>query len=90
MASKSGVWGIEIGQAALKALRCHREGDRVVADAFDYIEYPKLLSQPEANAAELVAEALTKFRERDDSRQHMICMSVPGQTGLSKFFKRLR
>jgi type IV pilus assembly protein PilM len=87
MASKSGVWGIEIGQAALKALRCHREGDQVVADAFDYIEYPKLLSQPEANAAELVAEALTKFRERDDSRQHMICMSVPGQTGLSKFFK---
>ncbi|TVP98431.1 MAG: type IV pilus assembly protein PilM [Planctomycetaceae bacterium] len=86
MASNGSVWGIEIGQAALKALRCHREGDDIVADAFDYIEYPKLLSQPEADPTELVAEALAKFRERDDARGHQICMSVPGQTGLSKFF----
>jgi type IV pilus assembly protein PilM len=87
MANTSGVWGIEIGQAALKALRCHLDGDTVVAEAFDYIEYPKLLSQPEAEPAELIAEALEKFKERNDSTSHKICMSVPGQSGLAKFFK---
>jgi len=87
MASSNGVWGIEIGQAALKALRCHLDGDTIVADAFDYIEYPKMLSQPEAEPAELIAEALEKFKERNDSRNFKICMSVPGQSGLAKFFK---
>lgn len=87
MASNSGVWGIEIGQAALKALRCHLDGDTVVAEAFDYIEYPKMLSQPEADPNELIAEALEKFKERNDAGSHKICMSVPGQSGLAKFFK---
>ncbi len=87
MASNSGVWGIEIGQAALKALRCSLKGDEIVAEAFDYIEYPKMLSQPEAEPAELIAEALEKFKERNDAGNYMICMSVPGQSGLAKFFK---
>ncbi len=87
MASNGSVWGIEIGQAALKALRCRLDGDQVIAEAFDYIEYPKMLSQPEAEPAELVADALAKFQERNDSRSHKICMSVPGQSGLAKFFK---
>jgi type IV pilus assembly protein PilM len=87
MASNSGVWGIEIGQAALKALRCHLDGNTVVAEAFDYIEYPKMLSQPEADPNELIAEALEKFKERNDAGSHKICMSVPGQSGLAKFFK---
>ncbi|HBJ36284.1 MAG TPA: pilus assembly protein PilM [Planctomycetaceae bacterium] len=87
MASNSGVWGIEIGQAALKALRCTLKGDEIVAEAFDYIEYPKMLSQPEAEPAELIAEALEKFKERNDAGNYMVCMSVPGQSGLAKFFK---
>ena len=60
MAKSNAVWGIDIGQCALKALRC-RAGDEagtVTADAFDYIEYPKILSQPDADPAELVREAL--------------------------------
>ena len=48
MASSSSVWGIEIGQSALKALRCTLKDGEVIADAFDFIEYPKILSQPEA------------------------------------------
>jgi len=87
MASNNGVWGIEIGQSALKALRCRIVGDEVVAEAFDYIEYPKILSQPEADPEELITEALAKFLERNDSGSHKICISVPGQSGLSKFFK---
>lgn len=88
MAKSTGVWGIEIGQSALKALRCHIDGDSVVTDAFDFIEYPKILSQPEADPEELVREALEKFLERNDySKGTRIVMSVPGSSGLAKFFK---
>jgi type IV pilus assembly protein PilM len=87
MASSSSVWGIEIGQSALKALRCSLVDDEVVADAFDYIEYPKILSQPEAVAEELIAEAIVQLLERNEGLNDKICISVPGQSGLSKFFK---
>ncbi len=88
MANAASVWGIEIGQSALKALRCHLDGDSVVADAFDFIEYPKILSQPEADPEELVREALEKFLERNDySKGTKIVVSVPGSSGLAKFFK---
>jgi len=87
MASSNGVWGIEIGMSALKALRCKMVGDEIVAEAFDYIEYPKILSQPEADPEELIGEALQKFLERNDSDTYKVCMSVPGQSGLAKFFK---
>ncbi|MFG0263434.1 MAG: type IV pilus assembly protein PilM, partial [Novipirellula sp. JB048] len=87
MASSSGVWGIEIGQSALKALRCSIVDDQVVADAFDFIEYPKILSQPEAVPEELVADALQQLLERNDGFNEKVVISVPGQTGLAKFFK---
>ena len=61
MAKNVGVWGIDIGQCALKAMRCTLEGDQVIADAFDYIEYPKILTQPEANPEELIQEAMEQF-----------------------------
>ena len=38
MAKSRGVWGIDIGQSALKALRCHIDDDnKVVADTYDFI-----------------------------------------------------
>ncbi|TWU49391.1 type IV pilus assembly protein PilM [Rubripirellula reticaptiva] len=85
--SSSGVWGIEIGQTALKALRCSLVDGEPVADAFDFIEYPKILSQPEAVAEELIADALEQLLERNDAITEKVCISVPGQSGLAKFFK---
>ncbi|MEM8735641.1 MAG: type IV pilus assembly protein PilM, partial [Planctomycetota bacterium] len=87
MASASSVWGIEIGQSALKALKCRLDGDQVVAEAFDYIEYPKILSQPESNAEELVKEALDTFVSRNDLKKARVALSVAGSSGLAKFFK---
>ncbi|MBM4000667.1 MAG: type IV pilus assembly protein PilM [Planctomycetes bacterium] len=88
MAKSTSVWGVDIGQCAIKALRCSRVGDQIVADAFDYIEYPKILSQPdEADPKQLVAEALEQFLSRNDVKGHKIAISVPGQAGLARFFK---
>jgi type IV pilus assembly protein PilM len=89
MAKPSAVWGIDIGQSALKALRCRpgEEGGRITADAFDYIEYPKLLSQPDADASELVHDALKTFLSRNSLRGDRVVISVSGQSGLARFIK---
>ncbi|TWU31016.1 type IV pilus assembly protein PilM [Novipirellula artificiosorum] len=87
MASSSGVWGIEIGQSALKALHCKVVDGEVVADAFDFIEYPKILSQPEAVPEELIDDALQQLLQRNDGFNDQVVISVPGQSGLAKFFK---
>lgn len=89
MAKTNAVWGIDIGQCGLKAMRCKldEDGESVVADAFDFIEYPKILSQPEAEPEELVKEALEQFLSRNELRGDKVCMSVSGQAGLSRFFK---
>lgn len=89
MAATYGVWGIDIGRCALKALRCEYDEDNkiLVATGFDYIEYPKILSQPDANPEELIDEALKQFMERNETRGDHVAMSVPGQNGLSRFFQ---
>jgi type IV pilus assembly protein PilM len=81
------VWGLEIGQSALKGLRCHLDGDQLVADTFDFVEYPKILSQPEAEPEMLIADAMQQFLSRNDLRGARVGVSVPGQSGLAKFFK---
>ena len=71
MAKNASAWGIDIGQCALKAIRCTPYGEdptKAVADAFDYIEYPKILTQPEADPVALVREALQLFLSRNDIR----------------------
>jgi len=89
MAKSDAVWGIDIGQCALKALRCrpHEKGDRIVADAFDYIEYPQILSQPGADPNELVEDALSQFLSRNSVHGDTVVVSVPGHSGLARFIK---
>jgi type IV pilus assembly protein PilM len=90
MAGSNAVWGIDIGQCALKALRCRpheKDDNRIVVEAFDYIEYSKILSQPEANRDELIREALEQFRSRNEVAGDRVAISVPGQSGLARFIK---
>src|SRR6187551_1412241 len=87
MAKPAAVWGIDIGRCALKALRCHLDGDSIVADGFDYIEYPKLLTQPEADAPQLIKEALEQFLSRNTVKGDKVAISVSGESGLARYFK---
>ena len=61
--------------------------DRIVVESFDYIEYPKILSQPEADPEELVREALEQFLSRNDLTGDRVAISVAGQSGLARFIK---
>jgi type IV pilus assembly protein PilM len=90
MAKSGAVWGIDIGQCALKALRCRpheKDEHRLVVEAFDYIEYPKILTQPEADREQLVRDALQEFVGRNEVTGDAIAIAVPGQSGLARFIK---
>ena len=89
MASGSYVWGIDIGKCALKALRCRvsTEPRKLEAVACEYIEYPMILTQPEADPIELVQSALEQLISRHDMKGDKVAVSVPGNLGLSKFIK---
>ncbi len=82
-----GVWGIDLGQCALKAIRLEVIDGEVTATAFDYIEHPKILSQPDADPDQLTREALDKFLSRNSLRGDVVAISVPGQSGLARFVK---
>jgi len=89
MAVGKAVWGIDIGQSALKALKCrmHEDGFWMVAEAFDFIEYPSPLNQAGPEAEKFIRDALREFLSRNDVRKDQISVSVPGQSGISRFFK---
>ncbi len=89
MARNNAVWGIDIGNSALKALRCLPDADpqKVIVDGFDYIEYPKILTQPDADPPKLVADALKQFLTRNSVRGDRVAVSVSGQSGLARFIK---
>src|SRR3984957_5055475 len=89
MAKIQAVWAIDIGQSALKAIKLvpGETAEQVLAEAFDFIEYPKILSQPDADPDELVREALATFTDRNELKGCKVAIAVPGQSGLVKFIK---
>jgi type IV pilus assembly protein PilM len=89
MAKIQPVWAIDVGQAALKALKLvpGENPEQSMAEAFDFVEYPKILSQPDADPEELVRDALATFLGRNDLKGCKVALGVPGQSGLVKFIK---
>ncbi len=89
MAENRSVWGIEIGQYALKAIRLQyaESSDQAVALAFDYVPFPKILSQPDAIPEELIPQALETFLSRNDVQGDLIAISVPGHAALVRFIQ---
>src|ERR1700684_1058009 len=85
--TQPGVWGIDVGQCGVKALRLAMVDDQLTASAFDYIEYPKILTQPDADPDQLIHEALDQFLSRNSIRGDLVVIAVPGQSGLVRFVK---
>lgn len=87
MPPPKGVWGIDIGQCALKALRLEMVEGLPTATAFDYVEHPKILSQPDADPDQLTREALETFLSRNNLRYDEVAIGISGQSGLARFVK---
>lgn len=89
MAETRSAWGIDIGQAGLKAikLRLGEEGEKIRAVAFDYIPHPKILSQPDAIPEELIRQSVETFIGRNKVKNDLVSISVSGHTSMAKFIK---
>jgi len=88
MPATNAVWGIDIGQCALKAIKLRPGLDgKIEAVAFDLIEHPKILSQPDADRDELVRAALEKFVSRNDFQGDRFVVGVAGQQTFARFCK---
>lgn len=87
MAKDRSVWGIDIGQRALKALKLQSVGGQLQAVAFDIVEHASILSEPDANREELIRSALGQFLSRNSVVGSAVCISVPGQSSFTRFVK---
>ena len=89
MAENRAVWGIDIGQAGLKAVRLKyaAQAEQVLAVAYDYIPHPKILSQPDAIPRELIRQALETFLSRNDVTGDLVAISLPGHSALARFIQ---
>lgn len=89
MAEIKSAWGIEIGQAGLKAikLRYADTANQVFATAFDYVPHAKLLSQPDADPEELINDALKTFLGRNQIQGDLLGITLPGSKSLLKFIQ---
>ncbi len=87
MPSNKSVWGIDVGQCALKALKLQWRDGKLRALSFDVIEHAKILSQPDADEQALIRSALGKFLSRNSIKGSTIIISVPGQASFTRFIK---
>ena len=87
MAANKPVWGIDLGQCALKAIRLRAAGDNVDALDHVHIEHGRILSQPEVDRPALIAESMKKFLDRHDLSKEILVVGVPGQHTLARFTK---
>lgn len=88
MASPQTAWGIDLGRAALKAVKLRLGTDGTIdIVAADLIEHPQVLTQPDVDRNELISSALEKFLSRNDISKDRVVVSVAGQNTLARFTK---
>lgn len=89
MAANRPVWGIDLGQCALKAISLRPSEDKEKVEVVDhvYVEHSRILSHPDADRPALIAEAMKKFVDQHDLSKETLVVSVPGQHTLARFTK---
>jgi type IV pilus assembly protein PilM len=87
MAKAKAAWGIEIGSAAIKAIRLERDGSDVRVADFVVIPHPKVLTTPDLNIEEMLRISLGAFMTQKTLEGAIVVLSVPGNEGLARFAK---
>ncbi len=88
MASKlKMVWGVDIGNQSLKAMRLRDNGESIEVVGLDVIEHSKSLiglGQEQKNV--VISETLGKFVEKHNiTKTDDVAISVPGQSSFARF-----
>lgn len=87
MAAKLPVWGIDVGQCSLKAMKLQSVGDGVEIMAVDLVEHASILSQAETEGPAMIRQAIATFLSRNNIRDSQMVVAVPGQQTLTRFTK---
>ncbi len=87
MAAKLPVWGIDLGQCALKAVKLQASGDKVELQEVFIHEHPQMLTGSEADSQALIRSALEALIAKHDVRKEQVVVTVPGQITLTRFAK---
>ncbi|MFO1539812.1 MAG: pilus assembly protein PilM [Chloroflexota bacterium] len=87
MAKAKAAWGIEVGNAAIKAVRLERDGSYIRVADFIVIPHPKVLTTPDLNIEEMLRMSLGSFAQQKSVEGAAVVMSVPGYDGLARFAK---
>jgi type IV pilus assembly protein PilM len=89
MAKARMAWGIDVGQCALKAVKLVDYGDdgEVQVEAFEIIEHPQILSEPDVDRDAMIQQSLETFLARQDVSGAAVAISVPGQNSFTRFFR---
>ena len=90
MPAEKVVWGIDVGQCALKALKLQLVEGQTEAVAFDMVEHPKPLNPGERGGEELVnliAQAIETLMSRNEMGGNSVVIGVPGYQAFTRFTK---
>lgn len=87
MAAGKKVWGIDLGQCALKALCLRADGDTIEVVDHLYVEHERILSQPEVDRKGMIESAMKSFIDKHELGKDDLVVGVPGQHTLSRFSK---
>ena len=87
MARAKSVWGVDIGQCALKALKLGDVDGQFQVEAFEVIEHPENLRGPDVERSEVFINALGQFLAKNDVSNSEVAVSVPGQSSFMRFVK---
>ncbi|MBX3388551.1 MAG: type IV pilus assembly protein PilM [Phycisphaeraceae bacterium] len=87
MASSNICWGIEIGAAAIKAVKIENAGDRVNVLDMAIIDHPRTLSTPGVDPSDVLRVSLGTLVSQYDLSKTQIAVSVPGHSSFARFAK---
>lgn len=87
MPSSNICWGIEIGAAAIKAVKLEAAGDRVNVLDMAIIDHPRTLSTPGVDPVDVLRVSLGTLISQYDLSKSQIAVSVPGHSSFARFAK---
>ncbi len=81
------VWGLEIGEKGLKAIKASFRDGELFVDAIDRIDYSSTDHENRPKNPELIEEAVRVFKERNlINNSDKVIVSLSGKMILSRFF----
>ena len=80
MAAAKTVWGVDVGQCALKAIKLLEIDGQLQVEGFEIIEHSSVLSQPDVDVRGVVEATLQEFLRRVDVTGTKVAVSVLGQS----------